>query len=635
MADERPQQQGQGAPPYPPHYYRRERKSKWWIPVLVIGIIIVLFIVFIGAVFAMIGSAFEPQEVTVKENSILHLKFDEVEEYSETSPFQFLTPVRKASFRDILSAIERAKYDDNIKGIYYTGSGNVGFAKASEIQEALTDFKGSGKFIYAYIEMGNEYTYYNSLPADSIFMPREGLLEMNGLGASAMFLKGFYDKLGINFHVENFEDFKSAAETNYRKSWSDSARHQLKVILDQRYENLLDAIADFRESDKEKIREVMAKGVYEADSLYSLGLIDALMVESQIKDHMKNVIFGDNPDDKEIKLVSAGKYMASNPKLPGKIADEDKQIAIVYGVGPIVPGKPDAWTNEQQIYSEDFVENLRDAADNDKVKAIILRIDSPGGSVIASEEIWKEVQRVSKEKPVYASMSDIAASGGYYIAMACDTIIAHPSTMTGSIGVIVSLPNFDGTLDKLDITVDTISTGPAAQDLNLMMPFDERQKEKLHIISKNIYQRFVSKAAKARGMDFEEMRSLAKGRVWTGADAKEKNLVDVLGDFGDAINLAKKRIGIEDTMRVYVQIYPRPQDDIEALLKIFGLNETSADADINTLAARLNIDPMKMTKIWNSLPASVKKQVVYQTALMDISSRERVMVALPQLYDIR
>ncbi|MFW5662730.1 MAG: S49 family peptidase [Bacteroidota bacterium] len=278
MADERPQQQGQGAPPYPPHYYRRERKSKWWIPVLVIGIIIVLFIVFIGAVFAMIGSAFEPQEVTVKENSILHLKFDEVEEYSETSPFQFLTPVRKASFRDILSAIERAKYDDNIKGIYYTGSGNVGFAKASEIQEALTDFKGSGKFIYAYIEMGNEYTYYNSLPADSIFMPREGLLEMNGLGASAMFLKGFYDKLGINFHVENFEDFKSAAETNYRKSWSDSARHQLKVILDQRYENLLDAIADFRESDKEKIREVMAKGVYEADSLYSLGLIDALMV---------------------------------------------------------------------------------------------------------------------------------------------------------------------------------------------------------------------------------------------------------------------------------------------------------------------------------------------------------------------
>ncbi|MFW6232887.1 MAG: signal peptide peptidase SppA, partial [Bacteroidota bacterium] len=296
---------------------------------------------------------------------------------------------------------------------------------------------------------------------------------------------------------------------------------------------------------------------------------------------------------------------------------------------------PDAWTNEQQIYSEDFVENLRDAADNDKVKAIILRIDSPGGSVIASEEIWKEVQRVSKEKPVYASMSDIAASGGYYIAMACDTIIAHPSTMTGSIGVIVSLPNFDGTLDKLDITVDTISTGPAAQDLNLMMPFDERQKEKLHIISKNIYQRFVSKAAKARGMDFEEMRSLAKGRVWTGADAKEKNLVDVLGDFGDAINLAKKRIGIEDTMRVYVQIYPRPQDDIEALLKIFGLNETSADADINTLAARLNIDPMKMTKIWNSLPSSVKKQVVYQTALMDISSRERVMVALPQLYDIR
>lgn len=653
MADPTPPQQPGGQRPYPPpppyyYPYPQQRRSRWWIPVVIIGGIFVLFIVGIIAFFGIVGasleSMFDSEPVAVRERSVLHLKVSgPLQEIEQPEAFSLFANGSKLppSFSNTLSAIKRAREDDNILGIYFeAGDIGAGFAKSVELRNALLDFKKSGKFIYAFIETGAEESYYFASAADSVFMPVEGLLEMNGYAIVATFLKGTFDKLGINFYVQQFEEYKSAGETYSRTQFSEPARRELREIVEQRFRTFTDDVAQSRSLDAEFVRNALNRGIYSADSLIALGFVDGLRTRTDTKEMIRQRInaTGQAGDTlKDLRTVSITNYINSSSFRETKEeVDKDKAIAIVYGSGAIVSGRnqPQLFGGENQIASESFISHLRKARDNDKVKAILIRIDSPGGSVIASDAIWDEIREARKVKPVYASMSDVAASGGYYIAMACDTIIAHPATITGSIGVILMLPNFTEAMEKIGMTVDTIATSPSATFLNPMLPLTEMEKNKLYSLSEQIYKRFVSRVAESRGISYDSTRSIARGRVWTGRDAKNLGLVDVLGGLQESIDLVKARIGVPAGKKVAVYVYPEPEDPFEAFVKAL-----SGDDNENVSMGRQVQSAMQpgieQTALWQVLPSPVKSQLTYLLHLNTIAQDERTLMALPSVIDIR
>lgn len=637
----------QGYPPPSYYYPPPKKKTRWWIPVVIIGGVMVLFVVGVIAFFAVIGSAlgssFESKPVAVKHNSVLYLKVSgALEEIDSEEGFAALASSGKqpVNFMNTLEAVRRAKEDENIAGLYFEAGGiRSGFAKAVELREALIDFKTSGKFLYAFIETGSENDYYFASVADSIFMPIEGLLEMDGYAAVVPFFKGAFDKLGIDFHVQQFEEYKSAGETFSRKQFSEPAKEEYRALINQRFTTFINDVAKSRKLEPTAVRSALERGVYTTDTLLALGFIDAMRSREATKDNILSLLNSDaQPGDslKKLRLVSVKNYINSSSFQKAFKAEvkEGKGIAIVFGSGTIVTGTSEKgpFGGETNIASESFIESLRKARDNDDVQIIILRIDSPGGSVIASDAIWEEIQAARKVKPVYASMSDVAASGGYYMAMACDTIIAHPQTITGSIGVILSLPNFTGALDKLGITVDTVATSGSAKFLNPMLPLTDAEKQKLHMGAEQIYKRFVSRVAESRGMSFEETRKVAKGRVWTGSEAKNAGLVDVLGGLQESINLAKKRIGVDTDTKVAVHIYPKPEDPIKVFLRLFDLDDE--EVSLSSVLSRSTQPSIEQTAFWQVLPSSVQAHVRYMLQLNTIATKEPAMVALPALIDI-
>jgi protease-4 len=630
----------QGNYPYPPYYGRQKRRSNWWIALLVIGIILVIGFGIFATIIGVIGSAFEKEQVEVKENSVLVLRLNNNPEYSPSNPFSLFSGIKQqVDFIELLTSVRRAKYDPKIKGILYIVKGESGLsgAKAEEFQKILEEFKSSGKFIYSYIETGTERNYYNALPSDKIIMMKEGLLEMNGFGATSLFFKNALDKIGVDVYVQQYEDFKSAGENLSRTKFSDSARYQLRVLLDQINDNFVNEVVKYRKISKEKVLEALRNGLYAADELQKYGFIDEIAFEEDVKNIIKKKVFGEKSDDKKINLISINRYAASEEDVPKeKMADINKQIAIIYAVGAINHQPEEGWSNEASVRSSEFVKYLKKARENKKVKAIIIRIDSPGGSVIASDEIYNEIIKTRKVKPVYASMGNVAASGGYYLAMACDTIFAQPQTITGSVGVIFLLTNFNKLVGKLDISVDTISTSPASNFLSPLLPMSNQDKVQLENLSRNVYNRFVSKAAERRGKTFDEMRSLAKGRVWSGKDALAKGLVDVEGGLLEALDFVKKRIGVDANKRVLLDIYPRPQDELSSILKLFGI-EKQEDQTVNlkSLSRELKISYQDLISMWTIIPDQLRKELIYNYQLIEMSKNEKVLMAMPQNFEIK
>lgn len=615
----------------------RRRSRGWIIAGVIIGIVVVAIGVF-GLMIAMFLSSFETeQKVDVTDKTVLVLDLSKgVPEYEPPVAFSFGSEESGPSLRDIVTSIERAKTDENIHGIYIrSGIAVAGMAKLSEVRDALIDFKTSGKFIYAYMEMGTKGGYYLATVADSIIMPQEGMMEFNAFGTSAPFMKGMFEKLGVSFHVEQFEEYKSAAETMNRDRWSEPAKEAIRALLQQRSDVFVDAVSKSRKLASEEVIALMNRGLYIPDSLLAHGLIDAMMREAELKERIHRRL---NPDDTtahpSLKTISLAKYVHSFD-LNGKDERAEKSIAIVYASGAISPGKNTNPLDASGIYARTLIRDLRAARDNDNVEAIILRIDSPGGSAFASDEIWAEIREVRKTKPVYASMSDVAASGGYYIAMACDTIIAHPSTITGSIGVIMSIPNFTGSVAKVGITIDTVSLGPSASFMNAGLPLTDGDKKTLRAFGQGIYTRFVQKVAESRKMDTAAARKLARGRVWTGTAAKEAGLVDVLGGLDVAIATAKKRIGVGANDDVNIVLYPKQIDNLSALLKMFGIEKDDEDdAEVRTalrsaLLSKITGTVPAAEQIYRSLPAGTRSQVKHSLQLTELGLTERALMMLP------
>lgn len=659
MAENQPTNPGQQRtpPPPPPNYYHmQKRKSNWWIPVVVILGVILLFFVMIGVFISMVGSSFESEPYEVKDNSVLYLNLaGNIPEYTKDDLGTLFSGRKSnASFFETLIAIKKAKEDGRIKGIYIKSFGSeMGFAKAAELQDAIDDFKESGKFVYAYMDFGEDSDYFNCLPADKIIIPDEAFLELNGFGGSTFFMKDMFAKLGIEYHVLGFEDFKSAGEMFSRTSYSDSAKYQLRVLLEQRLDLFVERIAKYRKMNPDDIRNLLDEGIFSADSLMKYGFIDEMQNQEHVYHLMKKEVYGEDydkenadetvlDDEKKIRLVTPANYYSNAPKLKGDIAPRDEKIAIINFVGAIQDrGDNGPFNDTYLITPSEFIKYLKEAREDDDIKVVIIRINSPGGSAMASAQILEEINKTREIKPVYASMSDVAASGGYYIPMSCDTIVAHPSTITGSIGVVMAIPNFTNMMDNIYVRTDTISTGKSSQFLNLFYPLTDSDKQKLYTIGKSIYDRFLNKVADARSMTYEEVRVLARGRVWTGKDAKDRGLVDMLGGLGETIDLAKQRMGYDADKKVYIETYPRSQDGIVEILKAFGLEEdnddqVSIDNDSKVkLAQMLGIETNVLKATYESLPEEMKRELDYQLQLIEMTKTEKVIMAMPNTINIK
>jgi protease IV len=541
---------------------------------------LMIFFGVIILIFAGIASSTSSQQETdVQDKSVLKIELNlPIVERNQEVPFAAL-PIPGASAGSIglislKRAIQAAKNNDKIQGIYMDpGLTLAGFATLEEIREALLDFKESGKFIVAYSEIMSEKGYYLASVADYIFVHPLGQLEFNGFAVEVTFFKETLDKIGVDAQVFKVGDFKSAVEPFTRTSMSDSSRLQTREYLENLYKIYLEGIAATRGMTVEELRNLAdSMKVQTPVQAKEYGLItDTAYYNTSVEQIGKEL--GLETDDKgninvdDVKFISLKKYEKSLEQQPDDYSNN--RIGVIVANGPIVSGKGEGTV----IGSKTFAKEIRKARLDDNVKAIVLRINSGGGSSIASDAIWQEVNLAQQEKPVIASMSDVAASGGYAIAMACDTIVAHPNTITGSIGVFGVLPNVQEMLNKLGISTDVVQTGTFSNIYRVTKPLSEAEYEILQNSAERVYEDFTRKAAQGRNMSVEALRAVASGRVWSGLQAKERNLIDVLGGLNAAINIAIKKAEIEEDYQV--RYYPRKKTFLEQLMSQFDMQLSS------------------------------------------------------------
>ncbi len=475
----------------------------------------------------------------------------------------------------IREALKAAASDSNIKGIFLESQYPMtGYAQLEEIRDALIDFKKSGKFIYAYGESYSEKGYYLASIADKIYLNPAGGLDFNGISAEVTFFKGALDKLDIQPVVFRVGEYKSAVEPMLRENMSDANRSQYTSLMTSINNHIFAQIAKARNTTPEALQKVadelaafQPKGALANKLVTHVGYYDEfeMALRSAIREQQ----------DEKINFVSLSKLLKSK-----SIEKEDKnnsqQIAIVVAEGTIQGSK----ATDGNIGSEDFIAELRKARDDKKVKAIVLRINSPGGSSLASDVMWHEINLAKKVKPVIASMADYAASGGYYMAMAADTIVAEPTTITGSIGIFAQFFNFSNFLkNKLGITTDRVNTNAHSDFPSVTRELTDFEKTFFQNNVNMGYESFTSKAAKGRKMPLEKLKSLAGGRVWTGLQAKENGLVDVLGNLQTAVQLAAKKVKIKEG-EYSTTYFPSPKSFME---KIFENKQEELEEKIFTM----------------------------------------------------
>ena len=445
-----------------------------------------------------------------------------------------------------IQAIENATVNDDIKGIMLNlGSISGGYAQVEEIRSALQAFKQSKKPVYAYGEYMTEKAYYLASVADKIYLPNEGILEFNGLYTELMFFKGVFEKLGVEPKVFKVGKFKSAVEPFIRKDMSDANRLQVRTYLESIYGTVLSKISKSRGVSKEELRRISDELLVQTpDDAKKHKLIDGVAYYDEVITKLKAQLDIDLED--KITFISPSKLV---PKV--EMPSVNNKIAVVVAEGEIIDGS----SSDGYLGSRTFVKNLNKAVDDKSVKAIVIRINSPGGSALASDIMWRAIKVASSKKPTIASMSSVAASGGYYMAMACDTIVAEPHTITGSIGVFGLLVELDELLEnKIGITTDRERTGRFA---DIGMPTRKFTAEDSAIIQQNVertYQIFISKVAEGRDMTVAAVYEVASGRVWTGQDAQKIGLVDEIGGLKKAVRIATESAKMKDYDVTY---YPK------------------------------------------------------------------------------
>ena len=530
----------------------------------VTGIIIssvVLFFISILVVFSMVSSS--ESETQVRKNSVMMLDLNgTLTEGSQENPLDFLMKedYKTYGLDDILSSIRKAKENKDIKGIYIQATSlGAGFASLEEIRDALKDFKESGKFIVAYGDTYTQNLYYLSSVADKVLLNPQGMLEWRGLAATPMFFKDLLEKIGVEMQIFKVGTYKSAVEPFISTEMSPANREQVNVYLSSIWGQITSSVAESRNLSVEALNKEADRMLmfYPAEESVKNGLVDTLIYKNDVRDYLKNMVGIDKDDNMPVLGIQDMINVKKN-------VPRDKSgnvIAVCYAYGEIDGGS--SASTDEGINSEKVIKDLRKLKDDENVKAVVLRVNSPGGSAYGSEQIWYAVNQLKKEKPVIVSMSDYAASGGYYIACNADTIVAEPTTLTGSIGIFGMMPNAKGLTEKLGVNFDVVKTNPYADFGNLTRPMNDGEKGLMQMYVNKGYELFLTRCSDGRGISMEELDKIAQGRVWTGSTAKELGLVDELGGLDKALEIAIAKAGVD---AYTVMNYPKKEGFLESLM---------------------------------------------------------------------
>ncbi len=538
---------------------------------LITGIVCALII---GAMIAgAIGGAFsgmdEGKVTIVKENSVLHLKLNgAIKERGVENPFEELhlgpfMPDAALGINDITEAIKKAKSDDKIKGIYLEVENlAAGFATIEEVRNALIDFKTSKKFIYSYAEMFNQREYYLASVATKLYLNPQGGMELKGLSSQMMFFKSALDKMNIEMQIFRHGKFKSAIEPFMLDKMSEANRLQVETYMGSIWNTMLEGVSKQRDVSVDELNKLANNlTINSPQAAVDAKLIDGLFYEDEVMDLLRKDLKIEQKD--KIAFVNIGKYNHHPKKWnkkESKYKGKEPKIALIYAVGQIESGEGD----EETIGSKSIAKAIKDARLDTTIKAIVLRVNSPGGSALASDVIWREVTLAKKVKPFIVSMGDVAASGGYYISCAADRIFAQPNTITGSIGVFGVLPNMQKLFsEKLGINIDTVNTNKHSDVGSAFRPVTEQEREYVQKGVEEVYTTFIGRCAEGRHTTPNMIDSIGQGRVWSGADAIKINLVDELGGIEKAIAYAAKKANISDYKLVEL---PKQQDPFSKLL---------------------------------------------------------------------
>jgi len=532
--------------------------------------VILAGIVFGGLIFlfviGLIAVASSDKKTEVEPNSILRIAFNyNISERTPNNPLAglgFLGDGDKSiGLKDILANIKKAKTDTNIKGIFLDESAmEAGQATIEEIRNALIDFKKSGKFVIAYSEVYNQGFYYLASVADKVYLNPKGIFEFKGFSSQITFLKGALDKLGVEVQVIKVGTYKSAVEPYFLTKMSDANRLQVTSYLGSMYDHFLTKISESRKINKDTLfKYANEMRIQQPEDALKYKLVDGLKYKDEILDELKQRT-GVNKKD-EIKGVEIGEYTGTETTADDSDASSKKRIAIVYASGEISGGDGD----DNTIGSEGISKALRKVRLDKNIKAVVLRVNSPGGSSLASDVIWREVMLIKKVKPIIVSMGDVAASGGYYISCAADSIVAEPNTITGSIGIFAILPNMQKMFnDKLGITFDGVKTGKYADLGEISRPLTHDERLILQNEVNHGYDDFTKAVAAGRHKTQKYIDSIGQGRVWTGEQALKIGLVDKLGNIDDALTMAAKKAGLKSYK---VNTYPEQK----SIFNKFGL----------------------------------------------------------------
>lgn len=539
------------------------------------GLLIAGFIgmfILIGVFSAMLSLTEKP--VDVKDKSLLVMRFDEkIVERSDKNPFNELelpgfAGARQLGLDDILEAINKAGTDDRIRGIYLNPSLiDAGMGSIEEIRNALIEFKTSGKFIYAYGETLSQKAYYLISVADKIVLNPKGMIEFQGISARRNFFKNALEKLGVEVQVIRHGKFKAAVEPFILEEMSPENRQQTKTYINSIWNQMLAGISASRGLGIDELND-LADSVatfQRAELLKGKGLVDTLMYKDEVLNDLKEMT--SIREDNDLQVIEIRQYAKVPADTDGKGLAREK-VAVIYAVGDIdLAGDGDGLNN---IDSEELSKTIREARRDSSVKAIVLRINSPGGNAYGAEVIWREVKLASETKPVIASMGDVAASGGYYIASPADTIMADRTTITGSIGIFALIPNAHELLnDKLGVTQDVVNTNEHADILSLTRKMTNFEQALLQQYIEYGYDTFIGRVAEGRRMSKDKVDEIGQGRVWAAENAMNIGLIDLYGGVNDAVKLAADKAGLERYRTVQL---PRIKDPFEEWLKEFSGN---------------------------------------------------------------
>ena len=541
-----------------------------------LGVVVGIVTLALGCLIVVltIGRLFSNKQPVVPPNAVLVLALegDIAETAPVNIPIPFIQSQASPTVRDLWTSLRAAATDNRIKAILIQPQGlTAGWGKLQELRRDLIDFKKSGKPVYAMLRGASSKDYYLAATADRVYASPDDYVNVKGFRIEELYFKNTLDKLGVGVQVDHIGKYKDFGDTFTRTSMTPETQEVLNQVLDQLYKDFCASVAESRHKRTQDIQSVVDTGPFTATQAKAAGLIDNLAYEDQVFSALKNKLGG-----KDLNKIKMRSYFRA---APGK----GDRIAMLVGEGDIIRGDSDTTiSNQSVISSTQFVKVIRQVRDDSSVKGVILRVDSPGGDAVASDEILHELKLLSGAKPLVVSMSDLAASGGYFISMTGDPIFSYPNTITGSIGVLYVRPNVRGLLDKVGITQDSLMRGKLAGIDSLYTPLSEAGYQKLHEAILATYKSFVGKVATARKKNYDQIDSIAQGRVWMGSQARQNGLVDELGGLSEAVARVRQKAKLPAGGDTNLVMFPPRRSIFQALAE--AQNAMSTDA---ALLARL------------------------------------------------